>query len=463
MADLEAPVHSADHMGTNTAIDHNLYIRGQYGFLSNYCAGLRVIDVSQIADGVTPEVGFFDVAPNCAAASFQGTWSNYPYFPSGTIVVSSIEDGLFVLQLGALITRAPATSEPTPAPTPAPATSEPTPAPTPAPTPVPTPAPTPAPTPSPSTSTPTISPSMSPTFAYFEAKYDFMEVEYGLLTEAEKAGLSTAVKDKYCEEVPPLCTSIENTFVKPLTDDSAGRLRRQEGTAAVIQFKSNVLAEPAAPALPSVEVVVGGTAMQVAAPEGTTVTVLANNFQAPSVSPNVTPSSSPIPAPSVSPMPAPTPAPTLGPTTPPSTTDTTVSGETFLPTPAPTTSKPTPAPAPPSNYCLDGYDDYGVRYNWGLGQITIVFTHEQCSARCSLYSAPRFSGGCKAYMTGMYFGMLFCRSYGGNFRTEPCASWAVPTNPGVGSGALGVVHPQTNQRNIGGNCCTNATFVERRL
>ena len=79
MRDLAAPVHFADHLGADTAIDHNLYIRGQYGFLSNYCAGLRILDVSQIAAGITPEVGFFDVAPDCDSVSFAGTWSNYPY------------------------------------------------------------------------------------------------------------------------------------------------------------------------------------------------------------------------------------------------------------------------------------------------------------------------------------------------------------------------------------------------
>ena len=111
------------------------------------------------------------------------------------------------------------------------------------------------------------------------------------------------------------------------------------------------------------------------------------------------------------------------------------------------------------DYCPEGYGDYGVRYNWGLGQITIVATHQQCADRCSLYSAPQFNGGCKAFMTGMYYGMLFCRSYGGNFRTQPCASWAAPGDPGVASGAIGSVSDRTNQENVGGNCCSNSTFV----
>ena len=116
---------------------------------------------------------------------------------------------------------------------------------------------------------------------------------------------------------------------------------------------------------------------------------------------------------------------------------------------------PTLAPT----YCPEGYSDYGTRYNWGMGRITIVTTHKQCSDRCTEFSGAQFSGGCKAYMTGMYFGMLFCRSYGGNFRTQPCAPWAIPTDPGEGSGQLGSVHANTNQENIGGNCCSNSTFV----
>ena len=131
--------------------------------------------------------------------------------------------------------------------------------------------------------------------------------------------------------------------------------------------------------------------------------------------------------------------------------------------PAPPTPCPSPSPTPsptPADYCPPGYGDYGTRYNWGLGKITLVTTHTQCSDRCSQFSGPQFNGGCKAYMTGMYFGMLFCRSYGGNLRTQPCPSWAVPTDPGFFSGALGSSHTDTNQENIGGNCCSNSTFVD---
>ena len=67
-------------------------------YQSNYCAGLRILDVSNIEGADLNEVGYFDVAPDCSAPGFSGTWSNYPYFKSGNIIVSSIERGLFVLK-----------------------------------------------------------------------------------------------------------------------------------------------------------------------------------------------------------------------------------------------------------------------------------------------------------------------------------------------------------------------------
>lgn len=74
--------------------------RGNLAYQANYCAGLRILDVSEIAKEppVLREVGYFDVAPDCDAAGFKGSWSNYPYFESGIIIVSSIERGLFVLK-----------------------------------------------------------------------------------------------------------------------------------------------------------------------------------------------------------------------------------------------------------------------------------------------------------------------------------------------------------------------------
>lgn len=98
MNDLDAPVLINTYVGPTTAIDHNLYIRDGYVFETNYAAGLRILDASDIANGNLTEVAYFDTHPSDDAPAYSGTWSNYAFFESGIIIVSNIEDGLYVLQ-----------------------------------------------------------------------------------------------------------------------------------------------------------------------------------------------------------------------------------------------------------------------------------------------------------------------------------------------------------------------------
>jgi choice-of-anchor B domain-containing protein len=97
VSSLKAPKIVSTFYSTETVIDHNLYTLLDRAYLSNYCGGLRIYDTSNVVTGLK-EAGYFDVAPDCATTSFLGTWSNYPYFPSGNIVVSSIDRGLFVVK-----------------------------------------------------------------------------------------------------------------------------------------------------------------------------------------------------------------------------------------------------------------------------------------------------------------------------------------------------------------------------
>jgi hypothetical protein len=63
-------------------------------FEANYRSGLRVFDA---ADPLAPvEAAFFDTYPDDDNANYNGLWGVYPYFPSGTIIGSDIEKGLFV-------------------------------------------------------------------------------------------------------------------------------------------------------------------------------------------------------------------------------------------------------------------------------------------------------------------------------------------------------------------------------
>jgi choice-of-anchor B domain-containing protein len=95
--DLDDPVLSTEYMGTTAASDHNLYVRGRYMYQSNYVSGLRIIDVADPENPV--EVGHFDTVPwGEDAPGFSGSWSNYPFFDSGVILVTSMREGLFIVR-----------------------------------------------------------------------------------------------------------------------------------------------------------------------------------------------------------------------------------------------------------------------------------------------------------------------------------------------------------------------------
>ena len=95
---LDQPKLTGNFYSEETAIDHNQYIHKGVSWQSNYCAGLRVLDASNLESGATKELAYFDCAPECDTADFSGTWSNYPYFESGTIAMQSIEKGLFLVK-----------------------------------------------------------------------------------------------------------------------------------------------------------------------------------------------------------------------------------------------------------------------------------------------------------------------------------------------------------------------------
>jgi choice-of-anchor B domain-containing protein len=99
MADLTNPVLTGTYVGPTQASDHNQYVKGNYSYQSNYRAGLRIIDLTNVANPTQlTEAAYFDVHPAADTRGFQGTWTNYPYYPSGNIAVFSIERGLFIVR-----------------------------------------------------------------------------------------------------------------------------------------------------------------------------------------------------------------------------------------------------------------------------------------------------------------------------------------------------------------------------
>lgn len=90
--DLDEPVLVTEYIATTTTTDHNLYIKGNLMYQSNYGSGLRILDISDRANPV--EVGFLDTTPFGGG----GSWSNYPYFKNGAIAVTSMGEGLFMVR-----------------------------------------------------------------------------------------------------------------------------------------------------------------------------------------------------------------------------------------------------------------------------------------------------------------------------------------------------------------------------
>ncbi len=80
--------------GSN-AIPHNTYwLPGGYVVQSYYTYGVSIYDASRPDNLV--EVGHYDTSP-VSGGGFFGAWGVYPFFNSGRLIISDIEEGLFVL------------------------------------------------------------------------------------------------------------------------------------------------------------------------------------------------------------------------------------------------------------------------------------------------------------------------------------------------------------------------------
>jgi choice-of-anchor B domain-containing protein len=108
--DLDNPLYHFDYFGSTSAIDHNGYVKDNVYYQANYTAGVRMIDVSNTENKSFSEIGFFDTYPNNDSADFNGVWNVYPYFPSGNIIISDIDNGFFVIRKSGTLNVAPKTA-----------------------------------------------------------------------------------------------------------------------------------------------------------------------------------------------------------------------------------------------------------------------------------------------------------------------------------------------------------------
>lgn len=80
------------------AIPHNVYIKGDLLYDSQYEDGLLIYDISDRLHPVL--IAHYDTRPeNTTYNGYYGNWGNYPWLPSGTIISSDMQNGLFLFRL----------------------------------------------------------------------------------------------------------------------------------------------------------------------------------------------------------------------------------------------------------------------------------------------------------------------------------------------------------------------------
>jgi hypothetical protein len=85
---------------------HNPFMVGNICYIAYYQDGLQVYDVS---DPVNPvRIGYFDTQYQTplggpyTGQSYSGAWGAYPFLPSGNVLVSDMQNGLYVLDVSQL-------------------------------------------------------------------------------------------------------------------------------------------------------------------------------------------------------------------------------------------------------------------------------------------------------------------------------------------------------------------------
>ncbi len=84
--------------GGTEAIPHNVYIKDNLLYNSQYEDGLLIYDISNPLNPVLTYT--FDTHPeNTIYNGYYGNWGNYPWLPSGNIIAGDMQNGLFVLKI----------------------------------------------------------------------------------------------------------------------------------------------------------------------------------------------------------------------------------------------------------------------------------------------------------------------------------------------------------------------------
>ena len=76
---------------------HNLFVKGDYLYISYYVYGLQILDISDPLN--MTKVGHYDTfIEQQNTYIFSGAWGTFPYFNSNKIVISDRATGLYVVE-----------------------------------------------------------------------------------------------------------------------------------------------------------------------------------------------------------------------------------------------------------------------------------------------------------------------------------------------------------------------------
>lgn len=87
--------------GDNNAILHNQIIVGDFVYVAYYYNGVYIYDIKNPSNPIL--VGYYDTSKEFNYRSFKGCWGIYPYLPSGLLLASDMQEGLFVMDVSAAI------------------------------------------------------------------------------------------------------------------------------------------------------------------------------------------------------------------------------------------------------------------------------------------------------------------------------------------------------------------------
>lgn len=93
ISDLDRPFQVAEISDFNATV-HNLFIIGDYAYVSYYSSGVKIYDISNPKKPVLTDS--YDTSPESEKEGFSGAFGIYPYSEKNKILVSDRGNGLFI-------------------------------------------------------------------------------------------------------------------------------------------------------------------------------------------------------------------------------------------------------------------------------------------------------------------------------------------------------------------------------